>query len=152
MVPLQQMCVGENTRKYVKFNRGPQGNVGIRCEKLDHLGARIVRLIPDGPALTCGKLAVGDVIESVDGTSLASLSLDEICDHFTGQPGSTITLYLHSRARGRESDAEIFEESAGGMDDDLKQHLRQFHISRQVSPFAKGTLLRVLAACRSNQV
>jgi hypothetical protein len=36
------------------------------------------------------------------------------------------------RGRDRESDTEIFRESVSGMDDDLKEHLRQHHISRQV--------------------
>ena len=34
VVSLQQVRVDENTGKCVKFNRGPQGNVGIGCEKL----------------------------------------------------------------------------------------------------------------------
>ena len=99
MVSLQQVRVDENTGKCVKFNRGPQGNVGIACEKLGSLGARIIRLIPDGPAMNCGQLAVGDIIESVDGMPLASLSLDEIGDGLKGQPGSIITLYIHASTR-----------------------------------------------------
>ena len=99
VVSLQQVRVDEKTGKCVKFNRGPQGNVGIACEKLGSLGARIARLIPDGPAMNCGQLAVGDIIESVDGMPLASLSLDEISDGLKGQPGSIITLYIHASTR-----------------------------------------------------
>ena len=81
---------------YVKFNRGPQGNVGIKCEKFGS-GAKITDLNPDGPAFLCGRLAVGDVIESVDDKGLGPLSLIEIVESLKGEAGSEITLYIHSR-------------------------------------------------------
>jgi C-terminal processing protease CtpA/Prc len=92
-----EMRTSKNSGKYVQFNRGPQGNVGIKCEQFG-VCAKITGLTPDGPAMNCGKLAVGDVIEAVDDESLASLSLDEIGQRLKGQPGSMITLHLHSGA------------------------------------------------------
>ena len=96
---------------YVKFNRGPQGNVGIKCEKFGS-GAKITDLSPDGPAFFCGKLAVGDVIESVDDKALRSLSLVEIVESLKGEAGSEITLYILNRGAaveregGRERERE----------------------------------------------
>jgi hypothetical protein len=93
------------TAKHVMFNRGPRGNVGIQCKKFG-LGAMIVGLIPDEPAFNCGKLTVGDVIESVDGQSLASMSEVEMRGYpFKGQPGSMITLYIDTLYRGASSDS-----------------------------------------------
>jgi hypothetical protein len=61
----------------------------------------IIGLIPNEPASNYGKLAVGVVIESVDDMSIASMSQVpqvEMRGHlFKGQPGSMITLYIHSR-------------------------------------------------------
>ncbi len=90
-----EMRMGKNTGKYVTFNRGPQGTVGITCERLGFC-AKITGLTAGGPALNSGKLAVGDLIESVDDEYLASLSLDEIVQRLKGQPGSMITLHVHS--------------------------------------------------------
>ena len=114
VVSLQQVRVDEKTGKCVKFNRGPQGKVGIACEKLGSLGARIARLIPDGPAMNCGQLAVGDIIESVDGMPLASLSLDEIGDGLKGQPGSIIALYIHARGAHAETDSQTDTDTLTG--------------------------------------
>ena len=90
-----EMRMGKNTVKYVKFNRGPQGDVGITCEQFGFC-VKITGLTPGGPALNSGKLAVGDLIESVDDEYLASLSLDQIGQRLKGQPGSMITLHVHS--------------------------------------------------------
>ena len=92
-----EMRTDKNTAKCVQLNRGPQGNVGVKCEQFGCC-AKITGLTPDGPAINSGKLAVGDVIEAVDYESLASLSLDEIGQRLKGQPGSMITLHVHSAA------------------------------------------------------
>jgi hypothetical protein len=89
------MRTGKNTGKHVQFNRGPQGNVGIKCKQFGFC-AKITGLTPNGSAMNSGKLAVGDVIEAVDDESLAFLSLAEIDQRFKGQPGSMITLHVHS--------------------------------------------------------
>jgi hypothetical protein len=94
--PPRPPAMGENTGRYVKFNRGPQGHVGIEYENFGS-GAKITGLTPGGPALNCGELAVGDILESVDNKSLASLSLDEIGQRLRGKPGSVITLYILKR-------------------------------------------------------
>jgi hypothetical protein len=90
---------------YVKFNRGPQGNVGIKCEKFGS-GAKITDLNPDGPAFLCGRLAVGDVIESVDDKGLGPLSLIEIVESLKGEAGSEITLYILNRGAAVERERE----------------------------------------------
>ena len=101
------------------FNRGPQGNVGIKCEKFGS-GAKITDLSPDGPAFFCGKLAVGDVIESVDDKALRSLSLVEIVESLKGEAGSEITLYILNRGAaveregGRERERERERRAGGG--------------------------------------
>ena len=92
---------------YVKFNRGPQGNVGIKCEKFGS-GAKITDLNPDGPAFLCGRLAVGDIIISVDDAALEPLSLVEIVERLKGEAGSEITLYIRSRG------AAVARERGGG--------------------------------------
>ena len=115
VVPLNaELDMSENTGMYVLFNRGPQGNVGIKYEQCvgdekSGVFVRILELIPDGPAFNCGKLVCGDIIESVDDKSLASLSSGDISDCFTGQPGSIIALYI--RSRGALSEAERAKDS-----------------------------------------
>ena len=114
MLPPVRTPPGEAyTGKYVRFNRGPRGNVGIQCEKFG-LGAKIIGLIPDEPASYCGELAVGDVIESVDDMSLASMSLVEMRGLLKGQPGSMINLYIHSRGASNADRIKSMPQAAAG--------------------------------------
>ncbi len=59
--------------------------VEITCERFGFCD-QITGLTPGGPVLNSGKLAVGDLIETVDDEYLASLSLDELDQRLKGQP------------------------------------------------------------------
>jgi len=91
--------------RQVKLNRGPQGNVGFSLESVVG-GAKILHMIPDGPAFNCGQLTAGDVIVSADGTSLADLPLQDIANFLRGPPGSSIILWIHSREDFTVTEAE----------------------------------------------
>ena len=96
-------------------------------------------LIPDGPAMNCGQLAVGDIIESVDGMPLASLSLDEIGDGLKGQPGSIITLYIH--ARGAHAETKRTREKKSNSETSLSVGLSQGSLVLSVQdPDNKGVV------------
>ena len=98
-----------------------------------------MRLIPDGPAMNCGQLAVGDIIESVDGMPLASLSLDEIGDGLKGQPGSIITLYIH--ARGAHAETKRTREKKSNSETSLSVGLSQGSLVLSVQdPDNKGVV------------
>jgi CRP-like cAMP-binding protein len=128
----------------VKFNRGPQGNVGIKCEKFG-FGAKITGLSPDGPAFFCAKLAVGDIIISVDDEALESLSLVEIVQRLKGEAGSEITLYIHSRGTAVESDGgrEGGREraSARASEREIKPHTPYYHILTHHTTTSSHTIL-----------
>lgn len=67
---------------------------GIGIEMRPHpAGARIVRLVPGGPADLAGVLAE-DVLVSADGTALAGLTLQEIARVLEGERGVAVQLGL----------------------------------------------------------
>jgi hypothetical protein len=89
--------------------------------------------------MNCGQLAVGDIIESVDGMPLASLSLDEIGDGLKGQPGSMITLYIH--ARGAHAETKKTREKKSNSETSLSVGLSQGSLVLSVQdPDNKGVV------------
>jgi len=59
-------------------------------------GARITRVIPDGPAMRAG-IKVGERIVDIDGVALTDLSLKDINEKLRGEDGSQVELTLRFR-------------------------------------------------------
>jgi carboxyl-terminal processing protease len=77
--------------------------VGVGVEiKPDEHGMLVVNALPGGPAAEAG-VQKGDLIESVNGTSVAGETLDAAVSLITGPPGSRVTLSV----RREEKVAEI---------------------------------------------
>ena len=79
---------------------------------------------------------VDEVVDLVSDRNPSAMELRQRLDNAGFRPSVVDaregTIAVAHGIDSAESDAEIFEESAGSKDDDLKQHLRQFDISRQV--------------------
>jgi carboxyl-terminal processing protease len=77
--------------------------VEIKCDEQES-GMLIVHALAGGPAAEAG-LKAGDVIESVDGRSLAEATLESAVDAITGPPRSRVTLGV--RRNGRTSEVTL---------------------------------------------
>ena len=70
----------------------PAHYVGIGVElTLEAAGARVVRVIPGGPAAR-GGLEPGDVVLEIEGHPVRGKALAEIVRDLRGEPGSTVTV------------------------------------------------------------
>ncbi len=82
------------SREEVKRLSNGISRVGIGLSFSDDpLGARIVSLVREGPALEAG-LAVGDVIVAVDGLATRQLSQEKVADSMRGKFGTTVILQI----------------------------------------------------------
>lgn len=80
---------------------GSKANIGAAISKRFGYGA-VVAVIPGGPADKNG-LQDGDIIEAIEGKSTREMSLAEINNLLSGQPGSNVTV---SVVRARRSEPE----------------------------------------------
>ena len=90
---------------YERFSTSLQGNYeGIGAYVMLASGnVTVTALIPNSPAEAAG-LEAGDIIEAVDGQSLAGMSLDEAISLIRGPEGTSVTLsILHEGATGQVS-------------------------------------------------
>jgi carboxyl-terminal processing protease len=60
--------------------------------KEDELGAKIIKVIKNGPAEKSGKFTAGDLILKVEGKSVAGVPVDEIVDVIRGKEGTKVKL------------------------------------------------------------
>jgi hypothetical protein len=73
------------------------GIIGMLIKRYEGDSSVVVdALTPGGPAASSGQIRVGDRLLSVDGRSVASLSLDIVHDLIDGPAGGTITMTLQS--------------------------------------------------------
>jgi carboxyl-terminal processing protease len=75
------------------ISTGTFGGVGLEITKVDKVGARVVAAIEGTPGYRAG-ITAGDVIVSVDGSSIADLSLSEIRDKLRGAPKTTVSVSI----------------------------------------------------------
>lgn len=77
----------------------PDHYVGVGVElTMEAAGARVVRVLPGGPAAE-GGLEPGDVVLEVEGQPVRGKALAEIVSGLRGEPGSTVRLRART-ARG----------------------------------------------------
>jgi carboxyl-terminal processing protease len=86
-------------KRYKEHKNGGKANIGASLSKRFGYAA-IVAVIPGGPGDKAG-IESGDIIEAVEGRSTRDMSLAEIQNLMTGQPGSNIALSI-VRARRAE--------------------------------------------------
>jgi carboxyl-terminal processing protease len=86
-------------KKYKDRKSDGKGNIGAFLSKRFGYAA-VVSVIPGGPADKAG-IESGDIIEAIDGRSTRDMSLAEIQNIVTGQPGSNLNLSI-VRARRAE--------------------------------------------------
>lgn len=87
-----QYMSGEDMRDLDRENSGEYVGIGIEVE-LDRDRMRVVSAKADSPAARAG-IRAGDVIASIDGTSLTGLSGSEVARRMRGAPGSVMTVSL----------------------------------------------------------
>ena len=93
-----QYMSNDDMRDLDRENSGEYVGVGIEVE-LDRDHMRVVAASDGSPAARAG-IRAGDVIASIDGTSLAGLSNSEVARRMRGAPGSVVTVSLMPGSAG----------------------------------------------------
>jgi carboxyl-terminal processing protease len=86
-------------RQYKTQKRDGKGSIGATVSKRFGYAA-VVSVIPGGPADKAG-LDDGDILEAIEGKSTREMSLAQVNNLLTGEPGSTVTVSV-VRARRAE--------------------------------------------------
>lgn len=78
------------------LDANPEHYVGIGVElTMEAAGARVVRVIDDGPAARAG-LAANDVVLEIEGQPARGESLADVVNALRGQPGSQVKLLVRT--------------------------------------------------------
>lgn len=80
----------------------PERYVGIGVElTMEAAGARVVRVIDEGPAAASG-LAKNDVVLEIEGVPARGMSLAEVVKSLRGEPGSSVKLLARTGEGNKE--------------------------------------------------
>ena len=111
-------------KDYKAHKTEAKGEIGAAVSKRFGYGA-VVAVIPGSPAEKAG-LQDSDIIEAIEGKSTREMSLAEIHNLLSGQPGSNVTVSV-VRARKAEPQKivitrDLVDRSAGDRQDDGREH------------------------------
>jgi carboxyl-terminal processing protease len=90
--PYSLFLNAEEMRDMGDTTTGKFGGVGLIISKVEG-GVEVVSPIEDSPAFRAGVHA-GDLIVSVDGSSVLELSIDQVLAVLRGQPGTSVTMTI----------------------------------------------------------
>ena len=121
--PYAQYYTEEEYNKLLKSNSGNYVGIGISIQVPDETGSKVIEVYSGGPAEKAG-LAVGDIITKVNGTTVASLTLDAVLACFdTAENAANEITFLHD-----------------GVENTISIVSAEIHINRVISTVYNGTI------------
>lgn len=121
--PYAQYFTEEEYNKLLKSNSGNYVGIGISIQVPDETGSKVIEVYSGGPAEKAG-LAVGDIITKVNGTAVASLTLDAVLACFdTAENAANEITFLHD-----------------GVENTISIVSAEIHINRVISTVYNGTI------------
>jgi len=95
--PITVQPVIPSNSSTIVITRNESGKLGLGFQRKDGRSSgpcNVHALAPDGPAEKSGKIKVGDMLYSVNGTNVHNLSIAEIMKLMSGDPETDISLVM----------------------------------------------------------
>ena len=93
--PFTNMIWPGDVPEFTKATQGEFSGIGIQILPEDNGDLRVVRPLPDSPALRAG-IKAGDVISKINGKSAKGITSDEAVKSITGPSGTMVNLTVRS--------------------------------------------------------
>ncbi len=93
--PFSSMIWPGDVAEFTKATQGEFSGIGIQIQPEENGDLRVVRPLPDGPAIRAG-IKAGDVVARIGGKSAKGITSDEAVRNITGPTGTTVTLSIRS--------------------------------------------------------
>jgi carboxyl-terminal processing protease len=93
--PFSSLIWPTDVAEFTKATQGEFSGIGIQIQPEDNGDLRVVRPLPDSPAMHAN-IRAGDVIAKINGKSAKGITTDEAVRSITGPTGTTVNLSIRS--------------------------------------------------------